>query len=85
MGPPPGARAAYVRAPAALRACAAHVALGAMSWLAPGRVDGHMGAALPDPIMRSIISVVTAGVLGIYGLITFARQAMHFRRAPSFH
>merc|ERR1711865_1353259 len=29
-----------------------------------------MGVMRPDMIMRSIIPVVTAGVLGIYGLIT---------------
>ena len=32
-----------------------------------------MGVMRPDLIMRSIIPVVMAGVLGIYGLITAAR------------
>ena len=34
-----------------------------------------MGVMRPDLIMRSIIPVVMAGVLGIYGLITAVRSS----------
>ena len=35
-----------------------------------------MGVMRPDLIMRSIIPVVMAGVLGIYGLITAVRSSV---------
>ena len=42
-----------------------------------------MGVMRPDMVMRSIIPVVMAGVLGIYGLITVA-SLIHFLRAINF-
>ena len=38
-----------------------------------------MGVMRPDLIMRSIIPVVMAGVLGIYGLITAVRCRVWMR------